>query len=495
MRKVLALYTILSLACTAPVFSQQKGNWVQYTTQNSEILGNTILASTTDRTGCIWVGTNLGLCRLKGRTWTDYAMFNEKLKNQFVNCLTIDNNNDLWIGTDDHGVIMFDGYHWSEYTEKARELKMKFIREISIDKNNVKWIGVTLGGLVRFDGQEWYKYTQGDSKLLSDFILCVAIDRKNKKWIGTNDGLSVFNDHVWTSYTTQNSALPHNIVPAIAIDKQGVKWIGTLGGLVRCDDTDWKVFDDRNTPLQSMQINDLAFDKNGMLWIVTDKGIALYDCNDNWMLFSHDNSPLPESGIQNIAIDNIGRKWIGTNFNGLFCYSGQGIKGRVTDENGQAVADAVINYGVGKTKTDNSGYYHIEMPTGSSFSIRLEVEGHSAVPNARDISDLSTFLFNQDFVLSSGLVAVEASQEGSETAERSKERVMVNPYLAEGYITITLESPMAEVEFVGSNGKSIRTITKYKNGAKITITKMPKDNYTLNIRTPKGVKTLRFNLK
>ncbi|MDY5968983.1 MAG: two-component regulator propeller domain-containing protein [Bacteroidales bacterium] len=495
MRKKLTLYLALTMASVVPATSQQKGVWTQYTTQNSEILGNTILATAADPSGSIWVGTHLGLCRLKGRTWTNYAMFNEKLKDQFVNCLTIDNDNDLWIGTDDYGVILFDGYHWTEYTDKTRELKMKFIREISIDKNNVKWIGVTLGGLVRFDGREWFKYTQVDSKLPSDFILCVAIDRKNKKWIGTNDGLCVFNDHVWAGYTTQNSELPHNIVPAIAIDKQGVKWIGTLGGLVRFDDKDWKVLDDRNTPLQSLQINDLAFDKDGMLWIVTDKGVALYDCHDNWTLFSHDNSPLPESGIQNIVIDDMGRKWIGTQFNGLFCYSGQCIKGCVKNEEGEAVTEAIIDYGVGKTKTDKNGFYHIEVPTGSSFGIRPQVEGYVSEPDEREVRNISAFLFNQNFVLTSGTEIAATPQGSRGEEERGKERVSVNPYLAEGYITITMESPVAEVEFVGSNGKSIRTIPQYKNGSKITITKMPKDSYTLNIRTQKGTKVLRFNLK
>ncbi len=514
MKKVTIL--ALLLACLAPAMAQPaSGNWKQYTSDNSSLLDNTILATTTDKKGNVWIGTSQGLCRLDSRgQWTDYSLLNAKLKGQFVNCLTVDRSQHLWIGTDDYGVIKFDGRNWTEYTEKTKEMKMKFIREISIDKNDVKWIGVTLGGLVSYDDMNWYKYTSQDSKLLSDFILCVAIDRGNRKWIGTNDGLSVFNDHVWTNYTTENSPLPHNIIPAIAMDKNNVKWLGTLGGIVRYDDKEWKVYDDRNTLLPSLQINDLAFDKNGMLWVVTDKGVALFDCQSNWVIYTHANSPLPKSGITGIVVDAKGNKWIGTTFGGLFCYSGQGVKGRITDVNGQGVKDVEVKAGNVVVHTDAGGYYHLEVLTGSSFAIIPTKEDMHFEPSRHEVDDIRTFTFQQDFVMEEGVLADNASassydsqadgddphgnkpsRNAKETRGRNTEHVMVNPYLQQGYITISMESPVAEVEFVDSKGKTVRTIPQYRNGARITITKMPKDNYMLHIRTPRGEKSLRFNLK
>ncbi len=501
---------LLGMALPFVAMAQEK-NWHHYTTQNSGLLGNNILATTTDKRGNIWVGTDMGLCSLKGTAWTDYSQFNEKLKGQFVNCLTIDNNQDLWIGTDDYGVIKFNGRYWTEYTDKTKELKMKFIREISIDKNNVKWIGVTLGGLVRYNDIEWYKYSsETTDKLLSDFILCVAIDRGNRKWIGTNDGLSVYNDHVWRSYTTENSPLPHNIIPAIAMDKNNVKWLGTLAGLVRYDDKEWKIYDDRNTWLPSIQINDLAFDKNGMLWIVTAKGVALFDCQSNWLFFTHENSPLPKEGITNIVVDAQGRKWIGTTFHGLYCYSGQGVKGRVTDETGEGVEGVVVRCGDNDYRTDANGYYQAEVATGSSIVITPSAEGHYFEPASRSLSQIRTFTFQQDFTVYEGqladagtasdgdkLAGTSGNEQNNKLTARgsSKEKVSVTPYLQAGYITIEMESAVAEVEFVNSRGISVRTIPQYKNGARIPINKMAKDNYMLYIRTKNGEKSLRFNLK
>ena len=71
----------------------------------------------------------------------------------------VDKRGILWIGTDDYGVIEWDGTTWQEHSEETRRLKMKFVKEIVIDQDEVVWIGVTLGGVVRYDGRTWEKYT------------------------------------------------------------------------------------------------------------------------------------------------------------------------------------------------------------------------------------------------------------------------------------------------------------------------------------------------
>ena len=459
--------------------------WVTFNMKNSELNGNTILALATDQKDTRWVGTNLGLCRLKGKTWTDFAMFNEKLKNQFVNCLMVDPKGNLWIGTDDYGVIKFDGSKWTEHTKETKSMNLKFIRDIAVDNNDVKWIGVTLGGLVKFDNKNWTKYTQSNSGLLSDFILCVTIDAKNNKWIGTNDGLCVFDDNRWTGYTTSNSGLPHNICPAVLVDKQNVKWIATLGGLCRFDGREWKVYNKTNSPLPSNQINDIAFDPSGALWIATDNGIAVFDLDKGWVVFNKSNTPLPGKVFQNIAIDPQGNKWFGTDFYGLVRFSGQGIAGRIADEKGNPREGVTLTCGTKTAVTDADGRYYIEAATGASGEVIPSMEGFEFQPARISFSAINAFRFNQNFTISSGMVA----------KGNSSERVMVNPFLAEGYITITMESPVAEIEFVDASGKSIRTIPQYKNGNRITISKMPKSNYTLYIRTAKGEKSLKFNLR
>jgi ligand-binding sensor domain-containing protein len=481
--KILVVVLLLSVL-RSPLSVCQAQNWTMFNMQNSE-LGNSVLAMTSDKKNNKWFGTDLGMARLTGKTWTDFAMFNEKLKGQYVNCLTVDANNMLWIGTDDYGVIEFDGSRWTEHKNEMKRLQMKFISKIAIDRNDVKWIGVTLGGLVRYDGREWTKYTSNDSELLSDFILCVAIDRRNRKWIGTNDGLSVYDDRQWTSYTTKNSKLPDNIVPAIIIDKEDVKWIATLGGLARYDGNGWTIFNTDNSPLPCNQINDLAFDPSGAIWMVTDKGAALFDGKDKWHIYRPKETMLPKDVLRRVMVDGQGSKWFGSSLQGLVRFSAQPVMGRVIDDKGNPVSGLTINCSGVETQTDANGEYYLEIPTNATMTIRPQDESRTFEPESRKLTTVTGALFGQDFVASSGMVA-----EGTST-----EKVVVNPYLEQGYITITMESPVAEVEFVDAKGVSIRTIPQYKNEAKITISRMPKSNYTLFIRTAKGEKKLQFNLK
>ena len=486
MKKIIITTILFSLlfVLRSPFSVTNAQNWTRFTMQNSE-LGNSVLAMTSDKKNNKWFGTDLGMARLTGKTWTDFSMFNEKLKGQYVNCLTVDGAGVLWIGTDDYGVIEFDGSRWTEYKNEMKRLQMKFISKIAIDRNDVKWIGVTLGGLVRYDGREWTKYTSSDSQLLSDFILCVAVDRANRKWIGTNDGLSVFDERRWTSYTTKNSKLPDNIVPAIIIDKDNIKWIATLSGLVRVDGENWTVWNTDNSPLPCNQINDLAFDPSGAIWMATDKGIALFDGKDKWHVYTSKGTVLPDDVHRRVMVDGQGSKWFGSSLKGLTRFSAQPVMGRVIDDKGQPIAGLKINCSGIETTTDAKGEYYLEMPTNATMTIVPQDDSRTFEPPSRKLSIVTGARFGQDFTASSGMVA-----EGT-----SSEKVVVNPYLEQGYITITMESPVAEVEFVNAKGESIRTIPQYKNEARITISKMPKSNYTLYIRTAKGEKKLLFNLK
>lgn len=379
----------------------------------------------------VWAGTYQGLCRMAGASWMDYSMFNEKLKDQSVNCLMIDARGILWIGTDDHGVIEWDGTNWTEHTDVTRRLKMKFVKEIVIDQDGLVWIGVTLGGLVTYDGSNWDKYTPDDCELLSDFVLDIAVDRANRKWVTTNAGISVFNGTRWTSYTTSNSGLPDNIVPAIVIDKDNVKWFGTLSGLVRYDGSKWTVWDTRNSPLPSDQVNDIAIDENGLLWIATNGGAAVFDGVDNWVSFTPKNSLIPAGNIYKVACNGKGTVWFGNDAKGLAKLSGFRMPTR----------DLAAN---DNPTTNRSSNHDVQEPVNVG---------------------------------------------------PSDEKVRINPHLEDGYITISFESPSATVTFINKDGKVVKTAENYTNNQRIKINRMPRGMYTVSVKTVRGEKKIKFNLK
>ena len=476
----LALLVVL-LSAAASVPAQR---WVLYDKTNSE-LGNTVMAMTSDKKNSKWFGTDMGLARLNGKSWTDFAMFNDKLKGQYVNCLTVDNNGTMWIGTDDYGVIEFDGTKWTEHRDEMIRLQMKYISKIAIDHNDVKWIGVTLGGLVRYDGHDWEKYTSQDSGLPSDFILSVAVDRRNRKWVGTNEGLAIYDDRRWNVFNKKNSSLPDNIVTAVVVDKNDVKWIATLGGLARYDGNEWKVYTQANSPLPNNHVNDIALDAAGAVWMVTDAGVAVFDGTDQWKTYRVGTNKLPEDILRRVMVDGRGGKWFGSSMKGVTFYSAHPVAGTVRDNGGKALPNIKVVCGDISVLSDKNGHYCFDVADGGSATIRIESDGREVEPRERTVADVHGALLKQDFTVSSGLAA----------KGNSSEKIFVNPFLEQGYITIEMESPVAEVEFVDATGESVRKIPQYKRGAQITISRMPKKNYTLFIRTQKGEKSLKFNLK
>ena len=421
--------------------------WTNYTHKNSGLIGNNILAVTSDKRGNLWVGTTQGLNKFSNGQWTDYADFNEKLKDQFVNCLVADGNT-LWIGTDDYGVIEFNGNRWFEHDEETRRMNMKYIRDIAIDHAGVKWIGVTLSGFVEYDGVNWNKYSASDSELLSDFILCVVIDNRDRKWIGTNDGLCVYDGRKWTAYTTKNSKLPHNICLSLAIDNDNVKWIGTLEGLCRYDGENWKVFNIDNSPIPGNQINDLTIDAEGNLWMATNEGVAVFDRNEHWDVFGA-GLVLPKCMFQNITIDRQGDIWIGTDERGLYCLSGYSLSKVLADRE----AEAASQLAQAATEPEPAN------KKGTS------AKGKKAAPQEE----------------------VEATA--------ADERIRLTPNLAEGTLTISMSAPEAEIIFLNAKGEKGRTVPKYRNGTAINISKMKKGTYTVKVKSSAGTRSVKFVLK
>lgn len=414
--------------------------WSYYNPKNSGINGANVLAIAADSRGGLWVGTTQGLNRYKDGVWTDYADFNEKLKEQFVNCL-VSEGNTLWIGTDDYGVIEFNGSNWYEHAEATRRLNMKYIRDIAVDHAGTKWIGVTLSGFVSYDGVNWNKFTTAESELLSDFILCVEVDSRDRKWVGTNDGLCVYDGRRWTSYTTKNSHIPHNICLSVAIGKDNVKWVGTLNGLARFDGDDWKIYNIDNCPIPGNQVNDMDFDRDGNLWMATDGGVAVFDCAGRWDVFKA-GEKLPQCMFQKIVVDRKGDVWVGTDEKGLCRLS---------------------------------GYKMSAEPIGADTALVAERQSAEGVSGSE--------------------AAGEKGQKSAGTAPAAEERVKLMPDLEEGTLRISMTSPEAEVVFINAKGDKVRTVPKYRNNAKINIAKMRKGTYTVRVKTALGTRSVKFTLK
>jgi ligand-binding sensor domain-containing protein len=94
------------LACPAGGLLRQGGAWAggpwfQYTTQNSGIPTNTLLAIDVDPQGRVWLGTSLAgvAVRNTNGTFVNYTSFNSDLPDNTVQTIRVAHNGDIWAGT------------------------------------------------------------------------------------------------------------------------------------------------------------------------------------------------------------------------------------------------------------------------------------------------------------------------------------------------------------------------------------------------------------
>lgn len=150
------------------LIKNQGGNWTQYTTANSGILYDAVVAVAVQK-GVVWATHHLGLSRYDGTSWTGFTTLAGTLPDNIRGYTEVDQQNRLWM-TALTGVYVWNDTLWTNYTNAN-----------------------TNGGLA------------------SDYISRILIDHKNDRWIGHNgSGISVMSDKLPTAVpelTTSESLL------------------------------------------------------------------------------------------------------------------------------------------------------------------------------------------------------------------------------------------------------------------------------------------------
>jgi len=108
------------------VVSYNNGEWALYTPENSGLIDNFTYINSieVDHNDIKWIGTDAGVCRFDGETWTTFNTENSGLCNNKVNAIAVETNNTIWFGTDNGvsrytGEIITTGVDEEEKTPKA----------------------------------------------------------------------------------------------------------------------------------------------------------------------------------------------------------------------------------------------------------------------------------------------------------------------------------------------------------------------------------------
>ena len=288
-----------------------------------------------DDYGFMWFGTQLGLNKYDGKTYTIYQNepFNaNSLAHNLIQTMFLDADDILWIGTYG-GLNRFDikkeqFAKYSRQPDTPASLSNNVVVSIARDSVGVLWIG-TLDGLNRMDEETGeftiYRNDPEDSASLNDNVVrSIHSDTEGRLWIGTYGGLALYDRESdsfrrYTHDPETSASLSSNYVMDIVQADDGTLWLGLWGGGVSSFDPDTGVFS--NYALSDERIYRILVDEE-TLWIATyGGGLIAFDTESlgsaHYTTESGVSGQLSNDTVYSLFKDTTGIVWIGTNGGGL----------------------------------------------------------------------------------------------------------------------------------------------------------------------------------
>ncbi len=307
--------------------------------------GNEIHSAWLASDGTLWIGTNTGLFRIKGKAFAFYDETNG-LPGIPVWATFMDRDREMWFGTN-HGaaklsssdIVVYDthagmfansiicfysdpangdvwvgstgGLYIISPSGKLRRLPFKYFQQYAAwaiirGKNGDYWIGTEGGGLVRMRKKHFVIFRKKDG-LAGDNVTDLALGKDGTLYISCKEGFSVMKGSKIHSYSLSNG-LPVSYIRCLLPLANGHILLATLGsGVLEFDGTGFHQVTPKNKRVEA--VYDMVLFQN-KLWLSTNYGILSFDGKD-LHLFSVD-SGLPNFSTTVLLPVSDHEIWVGT---------------------------------------------------------------------------------------------------------------------------------------------------------------------------------------
>jgi ligand-binding sensor domain-containing protein/signal transduction histidine kinase len=253
--------------------------------------------------GYLWAGSEEGLTRFDGATFTTYDhRKTEGIPANTFSALAVDAAGTLWAGVRDHGIVrLVDGeFHavmWEPGAQSAQ------IRALAFDREGTLWVGLRDRGLIRLRSGVLVGALGTRDGLPSDEVRTILVERDSSIWLGTFKGVARWKDG---RLLRGPAGLDGIAINEIAQDRRGGLWCATANGLahIRDDDSVEWVAQGR---LPTTLVRQILFDRDGNLWIGTGKGVVRMTPDGRL-----DRLARPIAMVLELFEDSEGNVWIGT---------------------------------------------------------------------------------------------------------------------------------------------------------------------------------------
>lgn len=310
----------------------------------NSISSNTARSMFEDSKGNLWVGTTMGLNRSIRNTKGEIVGFQrylhdpnnpQSISSNEINTIYEDRSGIIWIGTQiGLNKIVPQRKQFSPIPKNQTSETFYdggFPIAMFEESDSLLWIG-TKNNLYFYNPftEQRKIFTPKNSGLLSPMIYVIHQDAKKRMWVGTPEGLHRYDKRTqrFFSIPFKNDTVYHNSfkrIYAIAEDNDGILWIGTPRGIIRFNpengEHDRVYFHSLNAGEGNSYILSL-FINGDSVWIGTNnQGLLVADRKTlQFRRFVFDNkniNSLSNNKPMSIHKDREGTIWVGTLGGGL----------------------------------------------------------------------------------------------------------------------------------------------------------------------------------
>ena len=273
----------------------------------------------------------------------------KSLSSNWINVIYKDRTGTLWIGTDLMGINRYDKtvvkFSLLNPADPIRGSQGTAGMRGFFEEGNIMWIA-SASGLISFNRKtgkyNFYKHDQFDKSTISSDVVRTIYNDGNYLWLGTENGLNRFdkktktfarifldNNHKVDESDNPVNSLNYNI---LELDKMpGILWYGSSGGgLVRLNKNDFTYKNYTYDPEMQNSFNNRANFARYVwysdsfpneLWIGTTHGINIFNFKtETFRYYEHDpknDQSISHNNIMHFYQDEEGYIWISTYGGGL----------------------------------------------------------------------------------------------------------------------------------------------------------------------------------
>ncbi|HTD54583.1 MAG TPA: two-component regulator propeller domain-containing protein, partial [Silvibacterium sp.] len=322
------------------LMDRPRGTFIRYLHDpaDSSSLGSNVInlhGMFMDDSGALWIGMrSAGVDRLgeaaKFTTWRHNSQNATSPSSNVITAVTLGSAGELWIGTE-AGVDRFDGRTFTHYVANPNDpgSLSPGPRAVALDSHGVLWTGTYGSGLDRLDGKH-VKHFRHDPRNsdspANDKIANIVPENKGGLWIGVHgNGLDYFDGQHFTHFPpnpADPAALPDGYVLPLLLDQEGMLWLGTSNsGLVQFDTHTRKfrtfLLDPSRPGSQAANWTEDVYSDGASLWVASSTGLFRFDLKTSRFTRHYtEKDGLANNSVVGVQGDAQGNLWVST-ANGL----------------------------------------------------------------------------------------------------------------------------------------------------------------------------------